>query len=79
MGDVVQITDNNSIQERWIVGRVVEVFPGADGLVRVAKVKTDSGEFLRPIHRLALLEPGSTAGPAVSGENVQASDEKLKI
>ncbi|UYV67841.1 hypothetical protein LAZ67_5002202, partial [Cordylochernes scorpioides] len=36
----------------WPLGKVEEVLPGADGQVRVARVKTSSGVFLRPVQRL---------------------------
>ncbi|KFM75076.1 hypothetical protein X975_15167, partial [Stegodyphus mimosarum] len=47
VGDVVLIgTPEKRIN--WSLGLVVQVFPGADGHVRVAKVKTADGEKIRP-------------------------------
>ncbi|KAI5725827.1 hypothetical protein M8J77_020771 [Diaphorina citri] len=40
---------------RWPLGRIIEVFPGVDNIVRVVKVKTDNGVFIRPVCKLALL------------------------
>ena len=37
----------------WPLGRVVETSPGRDGEVRVAKVKTAYGSFVRPVAGLA--------------------------
>ncbi|GIY50195.1 hypothetical protein CEXT_449011 [Caerostris extrusa] len=37
-------------------GRVTEIFPGKDGVIRLVKVKTASGEKLRPVQRLYSLE-----------------------
>ncbi|GFT61254.1 hypothetical protein NPIL_656401 [Nephila pilipes] len=36
--------------------KVIDIFPGRDNVVRLAKVKTDNGIFLRPIQRLFPLE-----------------------
>ena len=40
----------------WLLGRVTKVFPGKDGLVRTAEVKTKNSTLLRPISKLCLLE-----------------------
>ena len=37
-------------------GRVLEVYPGPDGMVRTVKVKTKDSIFIRPIQELCLLE-----------------------
>ncbi len=54
--DVVIIVDPNARRSEWPLGRITEVFPGKDGLVRVVRVKTKDGEYLRPVHRLCSLE-----------------------
>ena len=59
VGDSVLVSDPNLPRGRWTLGRVIAVHPGRDNLVRVATVKTDSGTYLRPIHRLCLLEPAN--------------------
>ncbi|KAG8181694.1 hypothetical protein JTE90_014825 [Oedothorax gibbosus] len=38
------------------MGRLMEVLPGKDNCVRVVKVKTGSGELIRPVQRLHPLE-----------------------
>ncbi|KAL7723220.1 hypothetical protein ACLKA6_015992 [Drosophila palustris] len=40
--------------------RVVETYPGPDGLVRAVKLKTASGEMTRPITKLAVLPSSET-------------------
>ena len=40
----------------WPLGRIIEVYPGKDGHVRVAKVQVGKEEFLRPITKLCQLE-----------------------
>ena len=39
-----------------IAGRIAEVFPGADGLVRVARVHARGKEYLRSVHCRCPLE-----------------------
>ncbi|CAG7733339.1 unnamed protein product [Allacma fusca] len=51
-GDVVLVGSDNSKRVNWPMARVLEVFPGKDGVIRVAKVKTLTGEIVRPIQRL---------------------------
>lgn len=55
-GDVVIIGDDLRKRIDWPLGRVEELIPGKDGVVRVVKVKTSSGLLTRPIQRLYLLE-----------------------
>ena len=55
-GDVVLIVEPNASRGEWPLGRVIEAYPGDDGLVGVVKVKTKNKEYLRPFHRLCLLE-----------------------
>ena len=57
VGDIVVLHEGGLIPTTWPLGRVVEVFPGKDGLVRVANVKTKCGIFKRAVHKLALLLP----------------------
>ena len=55
-GDLVLVAEDKYVRSRWPLARVLQVFPGRDGKVRSAKVKTASGEFHRPITRLCSLE-----------------------
>ena len=55
-GSTVLVIDENTTRGQWQVGRVLEVFPGKDDLVRVARILTKSGEYTRPITKLCLLE-----------------------
>ena len=38
------------------MGRIIEVYPGRDGVVRSVKLKTSTGEVSRPGALLCLLE-----------------------
>lgn len=55
-GSVVLIQEDQLPHLRWKIGRVTEVYPGSDGLVRCANVRTAHGEILRAIQRLHTLE-----------------------
>ena len=55
-GDLVLIMEKDSPREKWKLGRVTAILPGKDGRVRVAKVKTPTGEIVRPVAKLCLLE-----------------------
>ena len=39
----------------WRLAIISETFPGSDGQVRVVTVKTCSGQFKRPFHKLVVL------------------------
>ena len=55
--DVVLLVDKDMPRNRWTKGRVVEVFPGEDGLVRHVGVRTCRSEAIlkRPITKLVVL------------------------
>lgn len=55
-GDVVLIMGENTPRKNWPMGRIVQTFPGRDGLVRSAQVKTSSSILTRPVTKLCLLE-----------------------
>lgn len=40
----------------WPLGRVLEIYPGQDGGVRVAKVQVCQGTLVRSVTKLCLLE-----------------------
>ncbi|XP_062541589.1 uncharacterized protein LOC134209609 [Armigeres subalbatus] len=55
VGGLVYVADDG-VRKNWTRGVVIEVYPGADGRVRQALVKTARGEFRRPVAKLAVLE-----------------------
>ena len=55
-GDLVLYDDGASKRSNWPLGRVVETFPGRDGLIRSATIKTAKGETRRPVQKLVRLE-----------------------
>lgn len=55
VGTVVILNTENAPPLYWPLGVVEEVFPAADGVVRVVRVKTATGTYLRPVVRLCPL------------------------
>lgn len=53
---LVLLMDDSAPRGYWSLGRVLEVYPGSDGMVRTAKVKTKDSVYIRPIQKLCLLE-----------------------
>ena len=48
-GDVVLVAEPNQPRGVWPLGRIVSTHPGQDGLVRAVTVRTQHGEYKRPI------------------------------
>ncbi|GFX76579.1 integrase catalytic domain-containing protein [Trichonephila clavipes] len=55
VNDMVLVKEDNLPPLQWSLGRVVQVFPGDDGAVRVVDVKTQREQFRRPITKCCLL------------------------
>ncbi|XP_011700215.1 PREDICTED: uncharacterized protein LOC105457307, partial [Wasmannia auropunctata] len=55
-GDIVLLGHDNLKRLDWPLARVVKVLPGKDGVTRVVKLKTATGELVRPVQRLYPLE-----------------------
>jgi hypothetical protein len=56
VNDLVLVVDSTQPRSHRNLGHVTKVFPGTDGLVRTAEVKTQSSLLVRPIAKLCLLE-----------------------
>lgn len=66
--DLVIINDRHAPSAQWKRGRIKQVLPGRDGLVRSAIVTTATGDYERSITRLCVLP---TAAPAEEpGDNL---------
>eukprot|EP00057_Strongylocentrotus_purpuratus_P008606 XP_011663080.1 PREDICTED: uncharacterized protein LOC100889075 [Strongylocentrotus purpuratus] len=57
VGDIAMLADANAVRGKWTIARVVQVYPGVDGTVRNVKVKTVSGEYRRPVTKIAIIYP----------------------
>lgn len=82
VGDLVLVCDRNLPRSQWVRGRIEKVFPGADGQVRTALLRTATGELKRPANMLAVLDvtaredrgenpPGLVTGGAVADRSAQ--------
>ena len=49
----------------WPMARILELIPGRDGIVRVARVKTQRGSLPRPLQRLYPLEMSSSDADSI--------------
>jgi hypothetical protein len=56
LGDVVLLHDSNAPRGTWPLVRVLEVFPGSDGLVRSARIKVKDTILVRPVNKMSLVE-----------------------
>ena len=56
IGDLVILQVDNSPRSHWPLGRITDVYPGRDNVVRTVKVKTPSNELIRSSRRLCLLQ-----------------------
>nr|XP_053620905.1 uncharacterized protein LOC128681202 [Plodia interpunctella] len=55
VGTVVILLTENVPPLHWPMGVVEEIFPGSNGVVRVVRVRTTTGTYLRPVVRLCPL------------------------
>lgn len=55
INDLVLVVDKKTLSQTWSMGRIIEVHPSKDGKVRVATVKTATGEYKRAITELCPL------------------------
>lgn len=54
VGDVVFLKTEEIRKGKWPLGVIKEVYPGPDGIVRVADVLTNHGTFKKPLIQLSL-------------------------
>ena len=59
LGELVLIHDEGP-QAKWKLGKIIRLYPGGDGVVRVVQLKTSVGLPNRPVVKLYPLELGST-------------------
>ena len=53
--DIVLISEEKTGRPTWPLGRIVELLPSRDGLIRTVRLKTKRGYLVRPIQRVHLL------------------------
>ncbi|XP_073240217.1 uncharacterized protein [Porites lutea] len=59
-GDVVLVAEPNQLRGMWPLDRIVSTHPGQDGMDRAVTVRTQYGEYKRPITKLCFLEEAET-------------------
>ncbi|XP_076655808.1 uncharacterized protein LOC143360652 [Halictus rubicundus] len=75
-GSIVIIADHLMPRNMWLKGIIKAVYPGADGRIRVAEVKTQHGTLRRPVVKLIVLPVLNVSAteekaPAAEGESVK--------
>ncbi|XP_071055070.1 uncharacterized protein [Onthophagus taurus] len=55
VGDLVVIKHDQKPPLQWTFGRVCDIHPGQDGLVRVVSVNTTNSVLVRPVSKICLL------------------------
>ncbi|XP_044749748.1 uncharacterized protein LOC123310348 [Coccinella septempunctata] len=55
VGDLVLLKDEKLPPLKWKTGRITELYPGKDGVIRVASVKTTDGHYKRGLTKLCPL------------------------
>ena len=56
VGELVLVKDDDVKRSKWPLGRIVEIKPGADDVVRVVKVRMKDGEYVRPVAKIFKLK-----------------------
>lgn len=62
VGDLVFLMEDTLPPGQWMIGRVVECYPGKDGLVRNVQIRTAKGTYTRAVTKCCLL-PVESAVP----------------
>ena len=70
VGDVVIIYSEERNRGKWPLGIVQELYPGRDGVIRAAKIKTGNGHLERAVNLLYPLELLCDIRPSTSSENL---------
>jgi len=52
VGDIVLAITPNTPLGHWLLGKVIEAYPGQDGHVRLAKVHVGKNQLTKPISKL---------------------------
>ncbi|XP_062538869.1 uncharacterized protein LOC134207163 [Armigeres subalbatus] len=69
VGTMVLIKEDNLPPLKWLLGRVIQVHPGADGNIRVVTVRTKDGNIVRAISKICILPISDNDQPPATGEN----------
>ena len=85
-GDIVVLKEDKLFTCHWPIAKIIKTYPGSDGLVRVALIKTATSTYKRPVNKLALLHreeeilmapPGALPPGACSGTEKDSSQTAI--
>lgn len=76
IGDIVLVGQDNRKRLDWPLAQIIKVFPSKDDIVRLAKVKTATGELVRPIQRLYPVETSDTSGTNIDDSKQIKENQK---
>ena len=80
IGDVVLVGADDQKRLHWPMAKIIELIPGRDGAIRVARVRTQHGTLLRPLQRLYPLELScSDSILNTRGRHVDASISQIPV
>jgi len=79
VGEIVMVENEALKRLEWPLAKIVELIPGTDGQIRVARVKTSNGELTRPIQRLVPLEVRSSYEVPCLQENIIPKGAKKNL
>ncbi|XP_073944911.1 uncharacterized protein [Choristoneura fumiferana] len=71
LGEMVLVKDDRLPPNQWLLGRVTRLYPGTDGITRVADILTVSGTLRRAFNRLCPL-PVEDQNCTPGGQHVDA-------
>ncbi|XP_065087242.1 uncharacterized protein LOC135708976 [Ochlerotatus camptorhynchus] len=54
-GQLVLLKEDNVAPIQWPTARIVDLHPGKDGITRVVTLKTPTGQYTRPVSKIAIL------------------------
>lgn len=58
VGDYVTfLKEDSDIRGKWCIGKITEVFPGSDGIVRNVTVMTSESSYRRPVQKISVIYP----------------------
>lgn len=75
IGQIVLVGNDKSKRLSWPLAKVLELYPGRDKNVRVARLKTAQGEILRPLQRLYPMEMNSDSLDSVQKKSEPTHSE----